>query len=807
MRTPNRLMTPALLAAALTAAAAQAQDKAAPPASPRAALEAYHQQDPYEKLFLHLDRSVYASGDVLWFKAYAVDGTAHRPLPLSKVAYVEVLDSRQKPVLQTKIGLDKAGGHGSLPLPATLPTGRYTLRAYTSLMKNFGADSYFQAPLAVVNTFAATQPKADTAAAAGYDVQFFPEGGQLVSGLRSWVGVKVVDKAGHGVEAEGVWLDRQGQVAARFRTLKFGMGHFELTPTDAGAPYTSVTQLPHRQTLTRQAPAVQTQGYVLHLDQSRPDQLLLTVDARTSGSGDVQLLGHARQRVFVSRSQPLTDGRTQFVLDRKDLPEGVLHFTVFDGRQQPVAERLYFRRPGAPLQVQAQLGNTRYLQRQKVSLTLGTAAPGGAALPANLSVAVFRLDQLAATAPLTDINASLWLTSDLRGTVENPDYYLRAAEPEAAEATDNLMLTQGWRRFRWDEVLAGATPLRYQPELNGAFVEARVLNGAGQPSVGTTAFLTAPGRYIRLYNGVSRQDGLVRFEVKDLRGPRQLVLQPDGRQDSTSRIELLSPFATDYGPATPGRPLVFSDAYRTELTQRHVEVQSQAAYFMRRQLPTPQPLTDSATFYGRATETYRLDDFTRFPTIEDVLREYVPGVQVRQRKPEYALLVADRPRQRLFDENPLVLVDGVPVFSINRVLKLDPLKVQRLDVMTNLYVQGPLSYSGLLSFRTYRGDLGGVRLAPGALLAEYEGPQWEREFYSPRYDTPEQQQSRLLDLRNLLYWNPAVTTSTGAQKLEFFTPDQPGQYQVVVQGLAGNGLAGSSSLTFEVQSQGLASGR
>ena len=156
----------------------------------------------------------------------------------------------------------------------------------------------------------------------------------------------------------------------------------------------------------------------------------------------------------------------------------------------------------------------------------------------------------------------------------------------------------------------------------------------------------------------------------------------------------------------------------------------------------------------------------------------------------------------------MVLVDGVPVFNMNRVLKLDPLKVQRLDVMANLYIHGPMTYSGLVSFRTYRGDLGGVRLSPGALLTEYEGPQWEREFYSPRYDTPEQQQSRLLDLRNLLYWNPAVTTTGApAQKLEFFTPDQPGQYQVVVQGLAGNGLAGSSSLTFEVQAQGLASGR
>ncbi|RAK66654.1 hypothetical protein [Hymenobacter edaphi] len=777
------------------------------PASPREALQAYNQNDPYEKLFLHLDRSLYVGGDVLWFKAYAVEGTRQRPLPLSKVAYVEVLDAAQKPVLQGKIGLKDAAGHGSLQLPASLPTGSYTVRAYTSLMKNFGPDGYFHAPITIINTFAAAaRPAADSAA--GYDVQFFPEGGNLVAGLTSRVAVKVTDKTGRGVAAEGVWLDRQGQVAARFSTLKYGMGHFDVQPSAAGAPYTAVTRLPGEQTATRQAPVVREQGYVMRVEAPGADKLLVTVTTPGDAPEEVQLLGHARQRIFAAKTATLSGGRTQFVLERASLPEGVLHFTVFNARQQPVCERLVFRRPAAQLAVQPQLDNNRYGPREKVTLTLSTADGAGRPAPADVSVAVYRLDKLPA-APAADIASSLWLTSELRGVVEDPAYYLRLPDSQTEEATDNLMLTQGWRRFAWDKVLAGTgAPAQYLPELNGPFVEARVVHKTtGQPLGGVAAFATVPGTRVRLYNAMSRPDGRVRFELREVYGPQKLVLQADARQDSTARLQLLSPFAAQFAerpvPAVPLLP----EQYREALTQRHVEVQSQAAYFGRKLRPFALPLTDSVSFYGKADENYYLDDYTRFGVMEEVMREYVPGVQVRLHKQEHSFLVSDKPNRRLFTENPLVIFDGVPMFNIDRVLKIDPLKVRRLEVMTNLYIHGPLTYSGVVSYTSYKGDLGGVAVGAGALVEDYEGLQWEREFYSPNYTLPEQKASRLLDLRNLLYWNPAVTTTAAGRKLEFFTSDEPGQYQVVVQGLSGTGLAGSSSVTFDVRPQGLAQGK
>ncbi|KUG06989.1 hypothetical protein ASU33_06620 [Solirubrum puertoriconensis] len=776
----------------------------------RQAFENYSKLDAHEKLFLHLDRATYVSGDIMWYKLYAVEGTRQRPLPMSRVAYVEVLDGRKKPVLQTKVALKDAVGHGSFQLPATLPAGRYTVRAYTNWMKNFGAEYFFHSTVTVVNTFAAKLP-ADTTRTATHDVQFFPEGGNLVKGLPSTVGFKVTDHTGRGLAAEGVLLDKQGKPVARFATLRHGMGQFSFTPAEAGSGYTAVLKLANDQSLTRALPAVYEQGYVLSVARSGSGQLSLSVAANTPSAANEELyvLGHAGQQAFFAQSVRLANGHAQVVLDKAALPEGVLHFTVFNEQRRPICERLYFHRPNSRLVIDAAADKPQYATRDKVSLRLATADGAGRPAAAGLSMAVYRLDSLAAPGSATDIRSYLWLTSALKGHIENPGYYFQSAEPEADAAADNLMLTQGWRRFRWEAVLAGTLPaMPHAPELNGHLIEARVLNKqTGAPMAGIPAYLAAPSRQVRLYNGISNAEGLVRFEARELYGTKNLVLQTNFRQDSTSRFELLNPFATNHAEQ-PLPPVRLLEQHRADLTQRHVQVQAQNAYFRKALSPYAQPLTDSLAFFGRGDERYRLDDYTRFKVMEEVMREYVPGVQVRIRKGSFHFMVVDNGHRTIFSDEPMVLVDGVPFFNTDRVMKVDPLKVQRLEVVTRGYLHGPLTYSGIVSYISYKGDMAGAQPDARALVQEYEGLQWEREFYAPRYETEQQKQSRLPDLRQLLYWNPNISTSAGQpQQLSFYTGDEGGKYLVVVQGISNTGLAGSSIFTFEVKPAAVAQAR
>src|SRR6478735_8481803 len=106
--------------------------------------EEYRMRALQEKVFLHTDKSFYLAGEILWFKAYNVDGYFHKSLDLDKVLYVEVIDKNHKAILQAKIEMKEGNGSGSFVLPTSIQSGSYLVRAYTSWMKNFGPDIFFE---------------------------------------------------------------------------------------------------------------------------------------------------------------------------------------------------------------------------------------------------------------------------------------------------------------------------------------------------------------------------------------------------------------------------------------------------------------------------------------------------------------------------------------------------------------------------------------------------------------------------------------------------------------------------------------
>ena len=246
------------------------------------AFDAYRRQTLTEKLYVHTDQAGYLTGETLWFSIYYVDGTYHKPLDLSRVTYVELLDKEGRSVLQTKVSLAAGGGNGSLFLPASLRSGTYRMRAYTNWMKNFSADYFFEKNLTIVNPFTPLDPP-QPKAIADYDIQFFPEGGNLVQGLAGTVAFKVADSTGHGIPVRGWLLGGQSDTLARFASHKFGMGNFSFTPS-ANTAYRVVMQDESGRSFTPSLPAIQPQGYVMRLDETPGNQLTITVSTNVEGA-------------------------------------------------------------------------------------------------------------------------------------------------------------------------------------------------------------------------------------------------------------------------------------------------------------------------------------------------------------------------------------------------------------------------------------------------------------------------------------------------------------------------------------------
>jgi hypothetical protein len=109
-----------------------------------ARLDTFRNKLPAEKLYLHLDKPQYATGDTIWFKAYLLDGTTHAYSHLSGLLYVELLNDSGRLVERTSIPLKFGLGFGQLGLTdPLLLEGSYTLRAYTNWMQNFGDACFF----------------------------------------------------------------------------------------------------------------------------------------------------------------------------------------------------------------------------------------------------------------------------------------------------------------------------------------------------------------------------------------------------------------------------------------------------------------------------------------------------------------------------------------------------------------------------------------------------------------------------------------------------------------------------------------
>ncbi|MES1216485.1 MAG: hypothetical protein ABUT20_13295 [Bacteroidota bacterium] len=751
----------------------------------------YTQNNPQEKLFVHTDKSVYVAGEIIWFKVYVTDARFHIPIDLSKVAYLEILDKSNTPVLQAKIELEKGSGNGSFLLPASIGSGNFLLRAYTRWMKNTGADIYFEKPITIINTLRNFSPPA-TVPAIKYDIQFFPEGGNLVAGIESKVAFKIADQYGKGVDCGGVLLNGKNDTLLNFKTSHFGIGNFKFTPKP-GEAYKALVKVRVDSSVAVGLPAVYDKGYVMHLDDAG-NSLTVTVSSANQPAGDVvYLLSHTRQKINFAEAKTISGDKATFSIDKKTIGEGVTTLTVFNQFKQPVCERLYFKRPELQ-HLDIKTDQDVYAKRNKV--TLDIAADKNDAT--DLSLSVYRTDSLQ-SADKSDILGYLWLSSDLKGNIESPWYYFNPGAEEDI-AADNLMLTQGWRRFKWDDVLMSKKPtFEFLPEYEGHIITGKIMNKqSGQPAKNIMAYLSAPAKKYQFTADVSNEDGMVQFNTKDFIGTEQLVVQTNTRSDSNYSVVILNPFAEKFS-GTQLPQLTIPASIQNHLLYQSINSQVQSTYLNDSMNRFYYPFTDTNHFFGPPEKTYNLDDYTRFTTMEEVLREYVMEVAPRKQGHKFHLFMLENAHE-FFDQDPLVLVDGVPFFDMDSVLAIDPLKIRKIELLSKKYFYGPLGSTGILSYSTYKGDLDGIRLDPNALVIEYEGLQLQREFYSPVYETSLQKNSRTPDFRSLLFWAPDIKTNNeGKEKISFYTSDLEGKYFIMIQGVSANGKIFSKTANFEVK--------
>ncbi|MBC7892869.1 MAG: TonB-dependent receptor plug domain-containing protein [Sphingobacteriaceae bacterium] len=781
----------------------------------------YQTAFPHEKVFLHLDRPYYSAGETIWYKAYLLDANTHEADSVSGVLYVELIDASARTVLQMQQLRAEAGyAAGDFALPDSLPAGPYQLRAYTNWMRNFPEEFLFTHDFRVFDARPAEIPPP---IAGPIDLQLFPEGGQLTAGFDCRVGFKAIGPDGRGVDVAGTILANDRDTLTAFRSTHLGMGQFTI-PIEAGKTYTAVLFNSDGTERRVPLPSVPAAGFGLAVQAFGKEAIRVFVHnaaPQTAAPRELVLLVQQRGVVcFVAKGN--TGGRSFSVnVPRSKFPDdGIAHLTLFDAAGNPLAERLVFIRQKRELRVRVQPDKPRYKPREAVTLALTVTDAEGKPAVGNFSLAATDAGQVVAEPQAQTLVSYLLLSSDLHGAVEQPGRYFDLANSEAGVHLDLLMMTQGWRRFVWKEVLADSLP---KPHSRFLFEQALSITGTvrrpnGKPfekKVGLTLLSTPKNALPSFATGEADAEGRFGFYDLDFSDSTTVLVQAIAGKGNRDAVIHFDPFLQPRVSVVrvPFNPVPISPQALAEYQRR-----SQDWLAIERQLKLSNATLlkgvtvkakkvdpfESRRIYGQPNTSIKLDQSnpTGAMSILEVIRGRVAGVSVSGAFPNYSVTI--RGISSLSGSSqPLFLLDGVPV-DLQSLLSIPVSDVDQIDILkgAEAAIFGSQGGNGAIAVLTKRGNPNydyNQQKTPGVERLKLPGFAPVREFYAPRYDQPKPEYGRP-DFRPTLHWAPGLSTDAeGKASVRFFASDAATTVRVDVQGAVSNGKAGAGETMFRVE--------
>ncbi len=555
---------------------------------------------PQEKVYVTTNMDGYISGDTIRLRAFLLDASTNRTLINgSQYIYIDLIDPFGQAVERIKLKSHNGVFAGIIALDEGMAEGVYTLGAYTQFMKNSGEDFFFRKAIPVKSNltrkydlqteiksnelFATLLEKGDGPVRAEnvmvYDntntpiyqarrqsdiklklkrrildsgvvkikfdryerfitlpvdstslyLSFYPEGGYLIPGRDNKVAFKATDSRGHGVDVQGFIIDMAGDTVCSFSTEHQGMGLVSFIPKEQNE-YRAIAG-----DEVFPLPKPSEQATVINIENLNTDSIAVKIAGELSDKSF--LLAHNCGTVKFAHT--LFPNSSVVVLDKHNLGSGVVQFLLVDKDGNTLSSRMIFNH-----------SDYIYTTDSITPMPIG-----------DYSIRTFS-DKIQSRQPERSIISYLLLESELKGHIENPDYYFQAVDSTKLRHMDILMMTHGWERYNIPEVLTGNIvvtpdePMEIGGEITGTVRSrwsSKPLEGASvllvAPSIGFTdiALSDSIGRFV--FNRFDWPDGTkFAFTVYNKNGKREHNFTID--KDSFPSVPPLMPKlgAISYAP-------------------------------------------------------------------------------------------------------------------------------------------------------------------------------------------------------------------------------------------------------------------
>ncbi|MFA4867231.1 MAG: TonB-dependent receptor plug domain-containing protein [Pedobacter sp.] len=642
------------------------------------------------------------------------------------------------------------------------------------------------------------------------DVQFFPEGGNFVESLPNRLAVKAVNARGIGEDISGTVLDNEGTEINRFETQHRGMGSLVLNP-QPGKTYSAKVKFKDGSEKTFPITKAQSSGYVLSINNNNPDKIAIKIllSADLIGNTELKLIAQSGGNIYFTTKSPSQKQIITASIPKKDLPSGIVQFTLFNGSNIPVSERLAFIN-NTEDRINTTIENLKpsYTKRGKVDLTI-SGKIADKPLRGSYSIAV---TNTASVKPdpenESNILTSLLLTSDLTGYVEAPNYYFLSNDVKTAQNLDILMLTQGWRRILWKNVINN-TPLvnSFKPE-KSLGISGVITSYGGKPLPNSKVSLFSSSGGFFAIDTLTDDQGRFNFDKLIFSDSTKFIVQGRTAKNKKSvdiKLDIVpgqivtknkntGDIEVNVNEALQGY-LKKSNNYFDELTkrgllERTLVLKEVNIVEQRKASETSANLNGS----GRADFIVTSDMLDNCVTLEQCLIGRVAGLIIQNGEP-YLM-------RNLSSGSPMqIILDGMNVGSdfLDNIIPSDVETIEVLKSVGNTAIYGSQGGGGVLIITTKRGGgYSSSSFAPGIMTYAPKGYPHIRQFYSPKY-SPTEPDNRA-DLRSTVYWQPHLLTNTdGKGQFSFFNTDEAGTYRIVVEGIDMAGRLARAVYTYEVK--------
>jgi len=768
------------------------------------------QQPPTEKVYLHLAKTNYTYGDTIWYKAYAVIGQRHQLSVLSGVLYVELYNANDSLVTRQILPLHSGISWSDIPLPANIKQGIYHIRAYTNWMRNFGNESFYNETIRIGGIATSQDVVVKTTAAANPDVQFFPEGGELVNGIRSKVAIKAVKHSGLGEDIKGSIVDDNGNVVADFTTQHLGMGVFAFTP-QAGQSYKAIITGLGETSFTTQLPQARDKGYTLAVNNSAQDSIFIKVAVNDKTLTELKnsnfyILAQSGGKVYYTAEGKLDEFSFHAKVEKARFPTGIVQFTLFTQTGEPVAERIAYVESADTLQLQISSASENYSSRQPIKINLQALDGNNNSIIGSFSVSVID-DSKVGTNELTEstIVNNLLFSSDLKGYIEEPNYYFTNKSDQTRADLDILLLTQGYRRYKWQQILTNSQQITYQPE-KALEVSGSITSG-GKPVANGKISLTAPKEN---FISDTTTDILGNFKFSDLNftDTTTIVLRARKKNDGanvgiTVANKNFPQFSTINFPvidtlSIPAYAVTMHKNYNEFVLKKKIDMDKQNRILQEVKVKSylhKEPKVESSTNLNGASNADQVimgDNLSGCITLSNCLTGRVMGVSFGSDGTPYN----NRSHGAM-----VVIMDGI-ILDGNYLNNINADDISSIEVLRSgsyLAIYGSSAPAGALVITMKHGASSSLNIIPRGLITyNINGYYKVKTFYSPKYAIGSN--SNEPDERSVIYWNPnIITDKDGKATVEYYNADTKGRYRLVLEGIDDNGNLGRQVFKYNVE--------